>query len=286
MKICPTCHAPLAGSHWTCAQCGWTATRTLGIPRLSATSPTDQDAFDPAQFEALFELEAANFWFRSRNKLILWSMDKYFPETRNMMELGCGTGFVLRAIENARPALNLTGSELFAQGAALAARRVENATVVQMDARNIPFRDEFDLVGAFDVIEHVDDDAKVLFEIHKSLRDNGGLLLTVPQHPALWSSIDEFARHQRRYTRTGLRSKLEYAGFRILRCTSFVSILFPAMLISRLAQRSRPIDPLAEFRIPPLLNRLFENALDIERWIIGKGLSFPFGGSLLVVAKR
>lgn len=256
----------------------------LGIPRLSAASPPEQDA--PAQFEALFELEAANFWFRSRNKLILWSMDRYFPDTRSMMELGCGTGFVLRAIENARPELKLTGSELFAQGAALAARRVEKATVVQMDACNIPFRDEFDLVGAFDVIEHVDEDAKVLSEIHHSLRDHGGLLLTVPQHPALWSPIDEFAHHKRRYTRSELRSKVESTGFKILRCTSFVSVLFPAMLISRLAQRGRPIDPLAEFRIPPLLNRLFESALDVDRWLIRMGLSLPFGGSLLVVAQK
>ena len=72
-----------------------------------------------------------------------------------------------------------------------------------MDARNIPFRDEFDVIGAFDVLEHIDEDVAVIDEVRKALRPGGGFLMSVPQHPALWSQQDERAFHVRRYTAAG-----------------------------------------------------------------------------------
>src|SRR5436190_313610 len=83
---------------------------------------------------------------------------------KGMVEIGCGTGYVLSAVEIARPDMSLVGSELFAEGAIFAAQRVTAAEIVQMDARDMPFEAEFDVLGAFDVIEHIDDDERVLRE--------------------------------------------------------------------------------------------------------------------------
>jgi hypothetical protein len=117
------------------------------------------------------------------------------------------------------------------------------------------------------------------------LKPGGGLLLTVPQHQWLWSSADEYACHFRRYSAPELHGKLRSAGFEIVRSTSFVSLLLPAMLISRRrAKGNKTYDPLDEFRISPLLNLAFEKALTIERWLIRMGLNLPLGGSRIVIA--
>jgi SAM-dependent methyltransferase len=143
------------------------------------------------------------------------------------------------------------------------------------------------VVGAFDVLEHLDEDVMALQEIHRALRPGGGAILLVPQHPRLWSRMDTVARHVRRYTRRELLRKVRAAGFEPVTATSFVSTLLPAMVVSRAARRllGRAYDPVAELQPGPL-NAVFERLLSGERWLIERGVSFPVGGSLLVVARR
>jgi SAM-dependent methyltransferase len=163
------------------------------------------------------------------------------------------------------------------------------AEFMQMDAREIPFRDEFDVLGAFDVLEHIEEDERVLAQMHAALKPGGCILLSVPQHPWLWSASDDYACHVRRYRATELRHKIEQAGFRVLRSTSFVTALLPALMASRLARRhaeGRRFDPLAEFNVSSSLNTVLETALALERGLIRGGVNFPVGGSRLVVARR
>ena len=70
------------------------------------------------------------------------------------------------------------------------------------------FRNEFDVIGAFDVLEHIADDELVLSQMHQAVRKGGGIILTVPQHSFLWSEIDEYSRHVRRYSVSELKLKL------------------------------------------------------------------------------
>jgi SAM-dependent methyltransferase len=85
-----------------------------------------------------------------------------------------------------------------------------------MDAQRIPYREEFDVAGAFDVIEDVENDRAVLQELRTALAPGGGLILTVPQHPALWSEYDVRAGHVRRYRASELRAKVIGVGSRSL----------------------------------------------------------------------
>src|SRR5204863_7401731 len=97
------------------------------------------------------------------------------------------------------------------------------------DARALPYRDAFDLVGAFDVLEHIDEDEAVLAEMAAATRRGGGVLITVPQHPWLWSEADDHAHHRRRYSRSALIDKVRSAGLRPVAVTSFVTFLLPVM---------------------------------------------------------
>jgi len=157
-----------------------------------------------------------------------------------------------------------------------------------MDARRIPYVNEFDTIGAFDVLEHIEEDEQVLAQIYSAVKPRGVMLLTVPQHPWLWSETDKRACHVRRYIDTDLIVKIEAAGFQVLRSTSFVTVLLPAMIVSRFFKRKTEAEEeaRAELAISPWLNSLFYGLLRIELAGIRMGLSFPVGGSRLVIARK
>ncbi|MDE2346122.1 MAG: SAM-dependent methyltransferase, partial [Gammaproteobacteria bacterium] len=138
------------------------------------------------------------------------------------------------------------------------------------------------------VIEHIEEDQRVLAEMHRAVRVGGGIILTVPQHKWLWSYADEYAHHRRRYQARELRIKVEQAGFCVLRMTSFVSLLLPLMYLSRLRNRKQRqgYDDTAELRVNGALNAIMGWVMDLERLLIRLGVRFPAGGSLLLVAKK
>lgn len=220
--------------------------------------------------------------------MIGWAIQRYFERPAKILEIGCGTGFVLSEIRRIFPVTELSGSEASCAGLAFAAQRVKSASLFQMDARNIPFREEFDVVGAFDVLEHIREDERVLSQMHAALRPGGGIVVTVPQHAFLWSPVDEVAGHVRRYSARELIEKVSRAGFHVTRATSFVSLLLPLMIASRLGRRNSSGKAVAEseFVLGPVGDFLLERLFDVERGLIRMGLSFPVGGSMLIVARK
>jgi len=273
---------------WRCPRCGHEPARAGGHPLFAPEIAGGGEGFDPAHFAEFARLEAGNFWFRARNRLIIWAIRRYFGSARSLLEVGCGTGYVLSGVATAFPEMRVAGSEAASAGLDYAAARVPRAALMQMDARHIPFRDEFDLAGAFDVIEHIDDDRAVLAELRAAVVPGGGVLVTVPQHPWLWSEYDARQHHVRRYCAAELRACAVEAGLEVVRMTSFVTVLLPLMMLSRFAQR-RPgadYDPLADLKLAPWINWPLEKLLDLERLAIRAGAALPAGGSLLMVARR
>jgi trans-aconitate methyltransferase len=245
--------------------------------------------FKAHYFKKLAELEAGNFWFCARNKIILWAIHQYSPDLKSFLEIGCGTGFVISAISEQFPKARLLGSEYLEEGLVYARQRLPNAEFTQMDARHIPYESELDTIGAFDVLEHIEEDEVVLQQISKALKPGGIVFITVPQHRWLWSAVDEYACHVRRYDAIELHQKVCTAGFEIIRSASFVSTLLPAMYLSRLLKRNKmdvSVDAMAELRINPILNKIFEWLLYVELALIRVGVSLPIGGSRLLVARK
>jgi SAM-dependent methyltransferase len=287
MKLCLLCETPFSTLVWHCPLCGYEPEMRPKFPLLAPELSSDE-GFKDSYFKELFDLEACNFWFCARNKLILWALERYFPRAMSFLEIGCGTGFVLSGLATVKPQLGLFGSEISVAGLEYASGRVPVAKYFQMDARAIPFIDEFAVIGAFDVLEHIKEDQKVLNQMYRAVRPGGGILLTVPQHDFLWSRMDVNAHHVRRYDAHDLLEKVLTAGFKLERFTSFVSLLLPLMMVSRACQRSvkQKSDPLAELRIAGLANALLEKIMGIELLAIRRGFNFPLGGSLLLVARK
>jgi SAM-dependent methyltransferase len=279
LKICAACDHRFEGPGWRCPACGTDGeTFTPYRDDIGGGFPTDAAA-------TLELVEAQSFWFRSRNELLAWAVARYAPRATSFLEVGCGTGFVLAGLQKRFPSLHLEGGELDPEGLEVARRRLPAVPLLRMDARRIPFEDEFDVVGSFDVIEHIDEDELALQQIARAAKPGGTVLITVPQHPSLWSVADDVGHHKRRYTRTELRTKLREAGLRVERTTSFVTVLLPAMYASRRRARSAD-DATGELTLAPRLDRWLERAMTAERGLIRAGVSLPAGGSLLAVATK
>jgi SAM-dependent methyltransferase len=288
MKRCTACGACHPSVQEHCSACGFKPRVLDGFVTHAPHLMHEGGGFEAAYFPVLAQLEAANFWFRARNELILWALQKYCGNFQSYLEIGCGTGYVLSGVAHRFPRAHLTASEIFTTGLQIAAQRVPQAQLLQMDARDIPFRDEFDVVGAFDVVEHIQEDEAVLAQVHAALKPGGHMLLTVPQHQWLWSPSDDYARHERRYTASELHGKVRSAGFTLLRSGSFVSLLLPLMLASRLTSRRKAsvFDPLDEFKLPSWLNESLYGLMKAEIGLIKLGINFPAGGSRFLIARK
>ena len=242
--------------------------------------------YDPGHFAQLFALEDRSFWFRGRSDLINWALDRHFPRAGSLLEVGCGNGYVLDRIHRIHPRWQLVGAELLDEGLDIARRRLSPDVELQrLDAVDMPYSEAFDVVGVFDVIEHIGPDSEALAGIYRALRPGGGVIVTVPQHRWLWSGADAAACHVRRYTRRELRAKLTETGFDVERILSFVSLLLPAMVAARCVRRKSG-DIEAELDLSAGLNHALYGIMRLEAGLIRAGINFPAGGSLLAIARK
>lgn len=288
MRRCVDCQARYASHDHRCDRCGSGPAEIAGFPAFAPALAHAGGGYDADLFATMAALESDSFWFRSRNALITWAIAAHHPRPTSILEIGCGTGFVLSGVAQRFPGAALHGSEIFVDGLAFAKQRLPGAELMQMDGRDIPFDEEFDVIGSFDVLEHIEEDREVLAQMHTALRPGGLLVLSVPQHRWLWSPADDHAHHVRRYTARELHEKVRAAGFEVLRSTSFVSLLLPLMVLSRWRSRrsTKAYDPAQEMRLPPVLDRWLGVVMAAERFSIRRGVTFPLGGSRLVVARR
>ena len=242
--------------------------------------------FPRSAFDYLADAESRHWWFQARNRVIIWLLRSKVAGISDFLEVGCGTGFVISGIAKAFPSLDLQASEYFDDALSHARQRVPKCCFRQLDARAMSEVNAYHCIGSFDVIEHIDEDQTVLCNFNRALRSGGFLVLTVPQHPWLWSAADKYAHHVRRYSVHELRRKLLLAGFRIEYCTSFVSLLLPLMAFQRLFSTNKNYNRNSEFKINPFLNGLLLAVMQLELTVLRFGLCFPVGGSLLLLARK
>lgn len=247
--------------------------------------------FNKDNFQHLYDYEDKSFWFRMRNKIILWSFKKYLKKFDQYLEVGCGTGYVTRAICSAYPNVNITATEYFDEAIEYAKNRIPNASFIKADGRQLNLNNAADAVGLFDVLEHINEDINVLKQICAALKSNGLLFMTVPQHQWLWSYQDEMACHVRRYDQKDLHFKLRTSGFEIVRSTSFVTVLLPLMIISRVFKHRHLKHQYAqsassELQLSSFMNNLFYFLMSIDYYLIRLGVNLPLGGSRLIIARK
>jgi SAM-dependent methyltransferase len=263
------------------------------------TSFEQGDSYDPLFYDSIARIEDKHFWFRKRNQIIdtlVRQLIAAFQPDYRVLEIGCGTGNVLKVLEQACPGALVLGLDLHIEGLLFAHARL-NSPLVQADLYHLPFGSKFDLVCAFDVLEHLQDDESVLKYLYDIIAPGGFLFLTVPAHPSLWSFLDEAYHHCRRYKPGDLEKKLTDTGFQVVYATQFMTILYPFVWLSRklrfiglkqdkLSDEEFNALATSEFKITPIMNPFFATLLSIEIPFIASRKKLPVGTSLLALAHK
>jgi SAM-dependent methyltransferase len=221
----------------------------------------------------LTELEDRHWWYRERRTLLARSIAGLAPgDALDVGAAGGGNTRVLKANGWRAAAL-----EYGAEGAQVCAER--GIAVLRGDATRLPLAAEsLDMVVAFDVLEHLDDDKAAVAGVFEALRPGGTFLVAVPCDMRLWSEHDVAVGHVRRYTRPELVGLLESAGFTIDDVRSWMVLLRPAVALRRRRSAGSDLDD-----PPAWLNRSLHAVVALERWLPLGALP---GVSLLVRARR
>jgi SAM-dependent methyltransferase len=237
-------------------------------------------------YPILYEVEQSHWWYIGRRRIIASFVEQICSDVKDrrprILDVGCGTGANLLLLSKYGDAEGVDISE-----DALRFCRERGLEKVKLGAgEELPYESgTFDLVTAFDVVEHMDDELVGLGEMRRVLRPGGKVLLFVPTFMFLWGLQDEVSNHRRRYRLPELRQRLDEAGFEVER-TTYANITFfvPIYLVRKL-MRLTGIRTATENSINvPLFNGLFGRVLGSESAML-RYLNLPFGVSGLAVAK-
>ena len=252
-------------------------------------------SYDPSCFDSLAAIEERHFWFKARSHVISTLARQITADLApgyRVLEVGCGTGYVLGGLKRACPKGCVIGMDVHTEGFRYARQR-SSCSLLQADVRTAPFTSTFDLIGVFDVLEHLNEDLAVLHQLHALLKPGGKLLVTVPAHPNLWSYFDEYSHHCRRYTLTDLRDKLGAAGYRPEYMTEYMAAIFGLVFMGRKFASLRTtgktsVQQLAAYdlKVVPVINDLLAWALSHEARWVARRRQIPFGASLVAIAAK
>lgn len=239
---------------------------------------------DPDYYRQMAALQSDHWWYEGR-RTILASIIKHLslPKGAQILEAGCG------------PGANLTMLSCFGELSAFEPDDFASKHAAQISGVNvktgtlpdqIPFGQNFDLIGAFDVIEHIEDDVAALKALRDQLKDSGYALFTVPAHQWLWSHHDEINHHKRRYSRKTFKAALERAGFHVEKISYYNMWLFPLAVAVRFLKKLGGTRGESDVTMPPaFINKTLLCLFASERFLLGYA-NLPFGLSLIALCKR
>ncbi|MBX9830396.1 class I SAM-dependent methyltransferase [Candidatus Babeliales bacterium] len=221
-----------------------------------------------------------HFWFKAKPQFIRTLLEK-IPQklSQTILDIGAGTGEDVATLARFG---NIYAVDIDQQ----ALDMIPDSLVVekkQADACALPYENAtFDVVVAFDVLEHVEHDQKMVDEIFRVLKPGGYFVFTVPAYNMLFSAHDRELLHFRRYTKSSVH-KL-FRKFTKLDAGYWFFLLFAPAALKRLMSKNNPTSGMA--MLPPLLNSLCFSLLRFENWLLSKGLHFPCGLSVYGIYQK
>ena len=234
-------------------------------------------------YEQMAELDQRHWWYRARREVIAALIRRVAPPPPGgrILEVGCGTGHNLAMLGEFG---KVDALELDEEARTLAEQRlgraVHNAPLPELSGIDDA---AYDLIGAFDVIEHIDDDSAALRSIAGKLKPGGKLVMTVPAHQWMWSAHDVVNHHQRRYSKSSLKKLIKGSPLKLESIGYLNSLLFPVAVAQRLASKIAGKDDANLAPPAEPINQALERVFAAERRVIGR-VPLPPGLSLFAVA--
>lgn len=234
---------------------------------------------------AQMERQEQNYWWHiGRREVLKQVLSAQLPPTGHLevLDVGCGTGINFSWLKQWGRVVGLDPSP-----EALQFCRQHQAyhDLIQGDGAALPFQSQFDLITAFDVLEHIPDDLGALQSWYAALNPNGYVFITVPAYQWLFSAHDKALHHQRRYSAKELAYKFEKTGFKIKFISPFFFFTFPMVMLVRLfTKTAQPKTSYVE--TSSSLSKYLINLSKSEASFLAHGDQLPWGSSILVVAQK
>jgi SAM-dependent methyltransferase len=234
-------------------------------------------------YQQMAALDERHWWYRARRKIIadLIRREGGLPKDPNILEIGCGTGHNLDMLSGFG---HVDALELDEEARTLSEKRLGRKVM----SSPLPELEEvadshYDLICAFDVIEHIDDDRSALASIAAKLKSGGKFIMTVPAHQWMWTAHDVVNHHKRRYSKRALKALVDASPLQLERVGYFNSLLFPLAVAERTLSKLRGKQD-SDVKLPAApLNAALEKVFATERYLVGR-LPLPPGLSLFAVA--
>lgn len=250
---------------------------------------------DQSYFKEYHTLERKNWWFTVRRKILSERIDHLLQKPRNISSLnvGAATGITsdmltkfgtVMSVEYDKECYEFTRSFL-------------STPIICGSITDLPFENEsFDLVCAFDVIEHVEDDVTAVNELYRVCKTGGHIAITIPAYMFLWGPHDVINQHYRRYKLKQVTKLLNNHNGSIVYKTYYNSILFlPIMLFRILAwiinafKRKKKTPASSDhdiFGTEGVFNNILAGIFNIDYYLLKWGARFPAGVSIMIFYKK
>lgn len=237
-----------------------------------------------AIYDQMRVLQQDHWWFAARREILAAEIARLpLPKPARILEVGCGPGGNLAMLQRFG---EVKAIEPDAESRAYAAEHSGVEIKPGLLPQSIPeFGARFDLVAAFDVIEHVDDDAGAVAALGRLIQPGGFMIATVPAYRWMWSDHDAAHHHKRRYDLPAFRAVFEQGGLTVRRASHFNTLLFPPIAAVRLAKNAARVAGTDEAMPPRPLNSMLKALFGMERGLLAAG-DLPFGVSILLIAQR
>ncbi len=241
-------------------------------------------------YKEYYTLERENWWFMARKEILSNQIEKLLASRTEIKILNVGaalgaTTFMLQKFGN------VTSLE-YDKGCCDLVKEIHDLDFINGSITSLPFQsNEFDLVCAFDVVEHVEEDILAIAELHRVCKPQGYVFTTVPAFMFLWSDHDLINEHVKRYTKKQFLRLFKEENTEIFFVSYFNFFLFPFIAIIRIfsslkkkIRKVRSIKSDFSKMNNSFLNRLFYKIFRSERRCLNRRFSFPFGVSIMVIS--
>ena len=244
-------------------------------------------------YKEYYKLEREHWWFKARLDILTSLIQQriYDGKPLRILNAGVATGATSQMLESFGEVISLE----YDQDCCNFLNEELKIDVIQGSLTNLPFEDNsFDLVCAFDVIEHIQEDHQAVKEIKRVLKPKKKFFVTVPAYQFLWSEHDEVNYHYRRYSRTQLSRLFSETGLSVTLKSYFNSILFPLIALVRTLSKLSPSKPVhskhrsdfEKFTPGKLSDQVLYRIFKTEKFFLKRGIRFPFGVSILMIGQK
>ena len=233
------------------------------------------EVFDSSRLEVLDGAE--NF--------IEWLYSKYRSQIKgNILEISSGIGTYSKKIIHDFPDNQITLTEYSDSDVKILENEFSTKNIQctkldmneKEDFEKLGY-DKYDTIICSNVLEHIEKDEFALEQCFKLLKNEGKLILIVPQNPSLYSQQDEELGHFRRYTKNEVIKKSEKLGYEILDIKNFNSI---GVIGWKLNKKSK------QTKNNPKMIKIFNSIIPLVKGIDDSITSKFFGLSLISILKK